>query len=84
MKVFVSWSGGKDSSLALHRALEMGLEVGCLFSMLDEDGLRSRSHYIERSILKSQALTLGAFGILALIGATTIIPPTINQKNTCA
>ncbi|RLI34354.1 diphthine--ammonia ligase [Candidatus Bathyarchaeota archaeon] len=59
MKVFVSWSGGKDSSLALHRALEMGLEVGCLFSMLDEDGLRSRSHCMERSILESQALALG-------------------------
>ncbi|RLI33084.1 diphthine--ammonia ligase [Candidatus Bathyarchaeota archaeon] len=59
MKVFVSWSGGKDSSLALHRALKMGLEVGCLFSMLSEDGLRSRSHSIERGILESQALALG-------------------------
>jgi len=59
MKVFVSWSGGKDSSLALHRALEMGLEVGCLFSMLDEDGSRLRSHGVERDILESQALALG-------------------------
>lgn len=58
MKVFVSWSGGKDSSLALHRALKMGLKVGCLFTMLSEDGLRSKTHGVERNTLESQALAL--------------------------
>ena len=59
MRVFVSWSGGKDSTLALHRALEMGLEVGCLFCMLDEDGLRTRGHGVMREVLEGQALALG-------------------------
>ncbi|MHC1600733.1 MAG: Dph6-related ATP pyrophosphatase, partial [Candidatus Nezhaarchaeales archaeon] len=59
MRVFVSWSGGKDCSLALYRALGMGLEIGCLLSMLDENELRSRGHGVGLEVLEHQALALG-------------------------
>ncbi len=39
-----SWSGGKDSCLALHHAVQNGAEPKALLSMLDETGERSRSH----------------------------------------
>ena len=59
MRVFVSWSGGKDCNLALYRALRMGLEVGCLLSMLDEGELRLRGHNVSLEVLEHQALALG-------------------------
>lgn len=54
-----SWSGGKDSCLALHRALQAGAEPRFLLSMLREDGARSRSHGLEPAILEAQAASLG-------------------------
>jgi len=45
-KAFVSWSGGKDSSLACLRALTAGCEVSYLLNMLDESGERERAHGI--------------------------------------
>lgn len=59
MRVFVSWSGGKDSCLALHRALKIGLQVEFLFNMLDEDGLRSRGHGLKKEIIETQSKALG-------------------------
>ncbi|HUV60630.1 MAG TPA: hypothetical protein VMW71_00475, partial [Thermoplasmata archaeon] len=41
---FCSWSGGKDSCLALFRALGSGLRPTVLLTMLTETGERSRSH----------------------------------------
>lgn len=58
MNVFVSWSGGKDSCLALYRALKSGLKVKYLFTMLDKDGFKSRSHNLPKSILDAQAKAL--------------------------
>jgi diphthine-ammonia ligase len=57
-QVFVSWSGGKDSSLACYRAVQNGLKVRYLLNMINEDGKRSRSHglYIDTLQLQSQAL----------------------------
>ena len=46
MRAFFSWSGGKDSMLALHRALDAGYRVEALLAMFDETGERSRSHAI--------------------------------------
>ena len=43
-RAFFSWSGGKDSMLALHRALAAGWRVEALLAMFDESGERSRSH----------------------------------------
>ena len=59
MDVFVSWSGGKDCCLALYRALKAGFKVRYLFSMLGEDGLRSRGHGLSRSLLNAQSSALG-------------------------
>jgi uncharacterized protein (TIGR00290 family) len=56
MKVFASWSGGKDCMLALYRHLQTkGNEVAYLVNMCDTDGEHSRSHGIKKSIIHSQA-----------------------------
>jgi len=57
-KVFVSWSGGKDSYLALLLAKEQGLDPACLLSFVGADG-RSRSHGLKTELLKVQASALG-------------------------
>ncbi len=54
-----SWSGGKDSMLALHRALAAGHDVIALFAMFDETGLRSRSHALPAALMREQAAALG-------------------------
>jgi len=53
-----SWSGGKDSCLALYRASRVGRPVQ-LFTMLDESGTRSRSHGLPPALLRAQAAALG-------------------------
>ncbi len=57
-KVFVSWSGGKDSSLALLLAKEQGLDAACLLSFVGADG-HSRSHGLKTEMLRVQASALG-------------------------
>jgi len=59
MRVFVSWSGGKDSCLALHRTLRSGFRVDFLFNMLEEDGLKSRGHGLRKDILDAQTKAIG-------------------------
>jgi diphthine-ammonia ligase len=61
-----SWSGGKDSCLALHRALvsDDGSEcqtdrLACLVTMFTEGGQRSRSHGLAREVLAAQAAAIG-------------------------
>ena len=56
---FVSWSGGKDSCLALHRAAECLGKPHFLLNMLTEDVERSRSHGLKKQILQAQADSLG-------------------------
>jgi uncharacterized protein (TIGR00290 family) len=52
---FASWSGGKDSCLAVWRARRAGIEVRTLLTMFDESGSRSRSHGLPRALLALQA-----------------------------
>lgn len=59
MSAFFSWSGGKDSMLALHRALAAGVRVETLLAMFDEAGERSRSHAIAPQLMQAQADALG-------------------------
>jgi uncharacterized protein (TIGR00290 family) len=59
MKSFFSWSGGKDSMLALHRALNAGYRVEALLAMFDETGDRSRSHALPPALMQAQADALG-------------------------
>ncbi len=54
-----SWSGGKDSCLALWQAIELGGIPQVLLTMLDEHGLRSRSHGLPLQVLQVQADSLG-------------------------
>lgn len=55
----VSWSGGKDSALALRRATRRGHRPVALLTMLDETGARSRSHGLSRAVLEAQAASIG-------------------------
>jgi len=58
-KFFTSWSGGKDSCLALHRAFTAGAKPACLLTILSEDGIRSRSHGLRKDVLEAQASAMG-------------------------
>lgn len=55
---FSSWSGGKDSTLALYHALRNGGKPRFLFTMFEEDGDRSRSHGLPKHLLEKQAESL--------------------------
>lgn len=58
-KFFCSWSGGKDSCLALYYAVQMGGVPVALLTMLTEHGKRSRSHGLRKPVLNHQARSLG-------------------------
>ncbi|PFH09526.1 uncharacterized protein (TIGR00290 family) [Collimonas sp. PA-H2] len=55
----VSWSGGKDSCLALWRARQSGMQIERLITALDESGQRARSHGVPPALLQAQADALG-------------------------
>lgn len=55
---FCSWSGGKDSCLALYRASRQGGVPRRLLTMLTGDGSRSRSHGLLPAVLAAQAAAL--------------------------
>ena len=57
--VFCSWSGGKESALALHRARQSGFAVTRLINMVTEDGTHSRTHGLEADLLSLQAEAIG-------------------------
>lgn len=59
MKVFVSWSGGKDSCLSCYEAISQGHEVACLLNMVTEDEKWSMSHGVSSELLKTQAQAMG-------------------------
>jgi len=56
---FCSWSGGKDSGLALYHAIQAGGKPCFLLTMLDETGERSRSHALPLALFQKQAQVLG-------------------------
>ncbi len=55
---FCSWSGGKDSCLALHRSIKAGMNPSVLLTMLTEEGQRSRGHGLTVDFLKAQAASM--------------------------
>ncbi|MES0329076.1 MAG: diphthine--ammonia ligase [Dehalococcoidales bacterium] len=67
--VFVSWSGGKDCCLACYRAIESGLDVRYLASMMTEHTRRLWPHHLKPEILRLQA---EAIGIPLLLNVTTV------------
>src|SRR5579864_4695711 len=54
----ISWSGGKDSWLALLRARERGCVVDTFITMCDEDG-SSKSHALPPALVEAQVRALG-------------------------
>lgn len=54
----ISWSGGKDSYLALHRC-RPDYDVVAMITMFTEDGARSRSHGLRPEVVEAQAARLG-------------------------
>lgn len=59
MTALCSFSGGKDSCLALWRARKLGIDVRTLLVMFEESGERSRSHSIPLPLIQLQAQALG-------------------------
>jgi len=55
---FCSFSGGKDSCLALYQVMCQGAKPGYLLTMLDENGEKSRSHGIPKILIEEQAKSL--------------------------
>lgn len=59
-KVLFSWSGGKDSALALHRMLNDGrYEVAGLLTTVNEGYRRISMHGVLESLLEQQAESIG-------------------------
>jgi uncharacterized protein (TIGR00290 family) len=56
---FSSWSGGKDSCLALYHAIQHGGRPKALLTMMTEGKERSRSHGLPTTVFKKQASSLG-------------------------
>ena len=54
----ISWSGGKDSCAAYHRA-RADFDIVAAITMFNEDGTRSRSHGLRPEILAAQVERLG-------------------------
>ncbi|WP_338453050.1 diphthine--ammonia ligase [Niallia oryzisoli] len=57
-KFIASFSGGKDSVLALYKAMKVGEAIG-LIVMLEEEGKRSRSHGLPPELIEAQAKSIG-------------------------
>jgi diphthine-ammonia ligase len=58
-RALCSFSGGKDSCLALWRAQRQGIDVRTLLVMFEESGERSRSHAIPLPLIARQSQALG-------------------------
>ncbi len=59
-KVLISWSGGKDSSMALHEILKSQLyQVAALLTTVTEDYDRISMHGVRSVLLERQAESLG-------------------------
>lgn len=62
---FSSWSGGKDSCLALYNAIEQGYSPRKLLTMFNMEDEVSSAHRLNEGIIKAQA---GSIGIEYSIG----------------
>jgi diphthine-ammonia ligase len=58
MKLIASWSGGKDSCFALHKAMQKGHQVQNLLIMM-QDKATSNFHMIGSQLLDAQSQALG-------------------------
>jgi len=58
MKLIASWSGGKDSAFALHKAIQQGNKVQNLLIMM-QDKTKSNFHMISTELLDAQSEAIG-------------------------
>jgi uncharacterized protein (TIGR00290 family) len=58
-RVVLSWSGGKDSALALWAMREQGIEPTALLTTFTEDYGRVSMHAVRRELLEAQAAAVG-------------------------
>ena len=56
---FCAWSGGKDCSYAIYKAMQLGGIPKALLTMCSEDGMRSRTHNLPIHVIQAQADALG-------------------------
>lgn len=56
---FVSWSGGKDSCLALYKAIEQGYKPKRLLTMFSMENGISTAHRLKEEIIQAQAAAIG-------------------------
>jgi uncharacterized protein (TIGR00290 family) len=71
--VVLSWSGGKDSTMALHQCVQvMGLHIASLLTTVTDTYDRVSIHGVRRSLLQAQANALG----LPLEEASLPVPAT--------
>lgn len=57
-RFIASFSGGKDSVLALYKSMKVGEAIG-LIVMMEEEGKRSRSHGMPPELIRAQAESIG-------------------------
>lgn len=55
MKSFMSWSGGKDSALALYHAIHQNIQVQALLTSVNQANERISMHGVRRTLLEEQA-----------------------------
>lgn len=59
IQTMASWSGGKDSCLALWRSQKSGAAITHLLTALDETGQKTRSHGVSKDLIIAQGKSLG-------------------------
>jgi diphthine-ammonia ligase len=59
MRVFSSWSGGKESCLACYKTIQEGHELASLLTMVTTTGNYTRSHRLRRDLLAAQSQAIG-------------------------
>lgn len=58
MNAVISWSGGKDSCLALYKALSYGINVTHMLNFIKDDAEMTMSHQLPPKLVKAQAAAL--------------------------
>ena len=60
MNIFISWSGGKETSLSCYKAMQdQSIKVTYFLNMVSLDGKHSRTHGISSELLRLQAEAIG-------------------------
>lgn len=66
-KAYVSWSSGKDSAFAFHRARQQGFEIAGVLTTINEVYDRVAMHGVRHALLDRQLAALGVPAIKVLL-----------------